>query len=272
MIRAHLVLVCTLCCLYLVLFRDLVISRADAHCFIVGCEWGAQSGLATVNIALNSPSDFDGGGTWFQDGGASHRVDVGHALLHGSALAHAGVPITRGVRYVLVAFLISTARVDVCGRLMARGASARASTELSTAATALKHATKADSTDAEAWYQRGLVHSQAGLQDDAEAAFVQALALGAAAGGGGVRFDACFRLATIQKAAGRAEEALASFEQAVVLGPPPGPDSLPAWGVCLLTTGRYEEARSTFEAALEVNPEDAQSRALLGLLQQAMQS
>ena len=244
--------------------------KYDAAKGLDSMEVHTDSGLATVNIALNAPRDFDGGGTWFQDGGTSHRLERGHALLHGSALAHAGTPISRGVRYIIVAFFISTARLDLCGRLMARGASARAKSDLATAAIALEHATAADGKNAEAWYQRGLLLAQDGKQTEAEGAFERAVALGAAAGGGGVRFDALFRLASLQKAAGRAEQALASFERAVALGPPPGPDSLPAWGVALLTTARYEEARTTFEAALDVNPEDAQSRALLGLLQQAM--
>ena len=84
-------------------------------------------GLVSVNIMLNHPSEFEGGGTFFENqllpfisdiSFDKHLptvrplkpLDVGHALLHLSSERHAGALTTKGVREILVIFI--TARKE----------------------------------------------------------------------------------------------------------------------------------------------------------------
>lgn len=69
--------------------------------------------LLTVNIALNDPSEFTGGGTVVQALSQTQavRLPKGHALIHPGDVLHCGMPITSGQRYVLVLFILSTAIV-----------------------------------------------------------------------------------------------------------------------------------------------------------------
>lgn len=79
-------------------------------------------GLISVNIMLNSPSEFEGGGTFFDNQLRDDTLDlsinstppnplkplgVGHALAHLSNQRHAGVGTTSGVRDILVLFLMT---------------------------------------------------------------------------------------------------------------------------------------------------------------------
>ena len=66
----------------------------------------------SLTIALNDEREYEGGGTCFADVvGASHaspvvvRPGLGHLVAFPGALWHGGQPITRGVRYVIAAFL-----------------------------------------------------------------------------------------------------------------------------------------------------------------------
>ena len=60
----------------------------------------------SFNLALSTPSvDFGGGGTGFQRMERVVRPPKGHAIVHGGALEHSGLRITRGVRYLVVGFL-----------------------------------------------------------------------------------------------------------------------------------------------------------------------
>jgi hypothetical protein len=111
-------------------FRDLFFVKYS------GAEEGVQSGLAahrdgsllSLNILLNAPSEFDGGGTLFleenvalsrpapgldaasSDAESRPVADVvaigrGDCLVHCGRLLHSGVPISRGQRYLLVGFV-----------------------------------------------------------------------------------------------------------------------------------------------------------------------
>lgn len=62
----------------------------------------------TVNIALNDPAEFEGGGTVVEALSETPiRLQKGHALIHPGDVRHAGSSITSGTRYVLVLFLMS---------------------------------------------------------------------------------------------------------------------------------------------------------------------
>jgi len=85
-------------------FRDLFFVRYSA---------AGQPGLAlhrdgsviSFNILLNSPSEFDGGGTFIEADGCAYQIGQGDCFVHSGKLRHGGHPITRGERYVLVGFV-----------------------------------------------------------------------------------------------------------------------------------------------------------------------
>lgn len=68
--------------------------------------------LLTANIALNDWDGYEGGGTYVE--GLSDfmnnpiRLQKGCCLLHPGDVRHGGAPITKGVRYVLVCFILDT--------------------------------------------------------------------------------------------------------------------------------------------------------------------
>lgn len=57
----------------------------------------------SINILLSNPSDFEGGGTFFNDNTITY-LEQGDVLVHSGQVKHSGVKITKGTRYVLVAF------------------------------------------------------------------------------------------------------------------------------------------------------------------------
>ena len=62
--------------------------------------------VLSFNIALNPVSDFEGGGTWFDSLNDAVRINEGEIVSHASGILHGGHGITRGKRYILVAFVI----------------------------------------------------------------------------------------------------------------------------------------------------------------------
>lgn len=58
----------------------------------------------SFNILLTNPSDFEGGGTEFEDGLITKNMQ-GDLFIHSSLITHSGIPITKGKRYLLVGFI-----------------------------------------------------------------------------------------------------------------------------------------------------------------------
>lgn len=77
--------------------------RADAQKFLpLHCD---QS-MISLTIPLNPTADFDGKHFLiFADTGSSANCDVGSVVSFDGRLLHGGDAITRGVRYICVAFL-----------------------------------------------------------------------------------------------------------------------------------------------------------------------
>ena len=61
--------------------------------------------LVSFNILLNDSSEFEGGGTFFDKTGKVIEIDRGDCVIHSGRVLHAGHPITKGKRYILVGFL-----------------------------------------------------------------------------------------------------------------------------------------------------------------------
>ena len=62
--------------------------------------------LLSFTIALNDPSEYEGGGTYFR--GIDRAVDApaaGHAVMFPGKVEHAGEPISKGRRYIIVLFM-----------------------------------------------------------------------------------------------------------------------------------------------------------------------
>jgi len=80
--------------------------------FIVKYDANRQSELElhtddseiSVNILLSDPTDFEGGGTYFEDEITTY-LEKGDAIIHSGKTKHSGLNITKGKRYVLVAFI-----------------------------------------------------------------------------------------------------------------------------------------------------------------------
>lgn len=92
------------------LHDDMAIDIKDL--FVVKYSHDAQNQLEmhtdgsfiSFNILLNESSEFEGGGTYFEDGLTS-RLEQGDILIHSSKIKHSGLPITSGCRYLLVGFV-----------------------------------------------------------------------------------------------------------------------------------------------------------------------
>jgi hypothetical protein len=88
--------------------------------FVVKYSENAQSSLElhhdgsffSANILLSDPSDFEGGGTYFNDETTSY-LKQGDMLIHSGMIKHAGIQITKGKRYLLVAFIGISVKIKV---------------------------------------------------------------------------------------------------------------------------------------------------------------
>ncbi|NDA90929.1 MAG: hypothetical protein EBY20_08555, partial [Alphaproteobacteria bacterium] len=64
-------------------------------------ESHVDSGFLTFNIALNGKNEYEGGGTYFDDG-ITVNIDKGDMLVHCGKVIHSGLTLTKGTRYILV--------------------------------------------------------------------------------------------------------------------------------------------------------------------------
>ena len=56
-------------------------------------------------ILLSDPSDFEGGGTFYEVYNKTFKHKKGEILFHCGKLRHSGLKITKGTRYILIGFL-----------------------------------------------------------------------------------------------------------------------------------------------------------------------
>lgn len=81
--------------LFVVKYKDNAQNYLEMHC---------DGSFLSFNILLSDKNDFEGGGTYFDDGLTAH-LEQGDIFIHSSKIKHAGLPITKGTRYLLVGFL-----------------------------------------------------------------------------------------------------------------------------------------------------------------------
>ena len=79
-----------------------------------------DASLLTLNVALSTPSDYEGGGTYIEALDDIMQIEKGHLLCHAGSAMHAGNAITRGERWVFVLFLLGKNQPQVARRCHAR--------------------------------------------------------------------------------------------------------------------------------------------------------
>lgn len=85
-------------------FKDLFIVKYkhDEQNFL---EMHKDTSIVSFNILLSDPNnDFEGGGTYFDDG-LVIKSELGDLIIHSGKIRHSGLPITKGTRYLLVGFM-----------------------------------------------------------------------------------------------------------------------------------------------------------------------
>jgi hypothetical protein len=83
--------------------HDVFIIKYDAN-LQSNLEIHTDNSEISVNILLSDPNEFEGGGTYFDDGIVTF-LEKGDALIHCGKTKHSGLEITKGRRYILVAFI-----------------------------------------------------------------------------------------------------------------------------------------------------------------------
>jgi hypothetical protein len=72
-----------------------------------------------ISLSGGSGFDYDGGGTYFECLDATMHIQRGHALIFPGKLRHCGQRITRGLRFLLVGFLVDKATPSASATSMA---------------------------------------------------------------------------------------------------------------------------------------------------------
>ena len=88
--------------LFIVKYKDSEQNYLDMH---------HDGSFLSFNILLSNTYEFEGGGTYFDDGLTAH-LEQGDILIHSGRIKHAGLPITKGTRYLLVGFLNLDLKVE----------------------------------------------------------------------------------------------------------------------------------------------------------------
>lgn len=66
-----------------------------------------DASLLSLNVALSPPTDYIGGGTYFQDLDTRLGLEQGHVMCHAGGSMHAGNGIESGERWILVLFVLA---------------------------------------------------------------------------------------------------------------------------------------------------------------------
>jgi hypothetical protein len=80
--------------MFIVKYDSEIQSTLEPHC---------DGSFLSINILLSNQNDFEGGGTSFKDG-ITTFLNQGDAIVHSGKILHSGNKITKGKRYVLIAF------------------------------------------------------------------------------------------------------------------------------------------------------------------------
>jgi len=90
--------------------KDLFVVKYDEQ-MQNSLELHNDGSFLSINILLSNPKDFEGGGTYFNDG-LTVFLDQGDLLVHSGKVKHAGLPVTKGTRYIMVAFVVIDVKLN----------------------------------------------------------------------------------------------------------------------------------------------------------------
>jgi hypothetical protein len=88
--------------LFIVKYDEATQNKLDLH---------QDGSFLSINVLLSDPNDFEGGGTYFNDGLTSF-LEQGDLLVHSGKVKHSGLPVTKGKRYIMVAFVIIEVKLN----------------------------------------------------------------------------------------------------------------------------------------------------------------
>ena len=81
--------------LFIVKYNEETQNKLDLH---------QDGSFLSINLLLSDPKDFEGGGTYFNDG-LTVFLEQGDLLVHSGKVEHSGLTITKGTRYIMVSFV-----------------------------------------------------------------------------------------------------------------------------------------------------------------------
>lgn len=88
--------------LFIVKYDEQMQNKLDLH---------HDGSFLSINILLSDTKDFEGGGTYFNDG-LTVFLEQGDVLVHSGKVKHSGLPITKGTRYIMVAFVVIDVKLN----------------------------------------------------------------------------------------------------------------------------------------------------------------
>lgn len=88
--------------LFIVKYDEQMQNKLDLH---------HDGSFLSINILLSDTKEFEGGGTYFNDG-LTVFLEQGDVLVHSGKVKHSGLPVTKGTRYIMVAFVVIDVRLN----------------------------------------------------------------------------------------------------------------------------------------------------------------
>lgn len=121
-----------------------------------------DSSLISVTIALNSKEEFDGGGMFLEPTDTVLELDQGHAVTFASNVRHGGNKVTKGLRYILVGFLLYEGYCEHDRRLLQASQVCRKQGDNVLAEQLCREALALNPNRQEAWNNLGCLQRDAG--------------------------------------------------------------------------------------------------------------
>lgn len=85
-------------------FRDLFLVKYSVTAQ-TGLKIHTDGCLFSLTLLISDPNDFEGGGTYYQSIDKVIHLNQGDVAYHDARVMHSGIDITKGSRYILVAFI-----------------------------------------------------------------------------------------------------------------------------------------------------------------------
>lgn len=85
-------------------FRDIFLVKYNVNAQ-KGLKIHTDGCLFSLTLLVSNPNDFEGGGTYYQSIDQVLHLGQGDVAYHDARVMHSGIDITKGSRYILVAFI-----------------------------------------------------------------------------------------------------------------------------------------------------------------------